>query len=275
MAYTEFYEAASRSAKSPPVRDFMAEMAKRARSCNGLEAEFTERITANRRRREGKPPKLTGAGRQWLKEADEAAREAAAQAPKLAAQLSDDDLLKFAVDDWQMEVELHDPSGHHADDRRFAKRIQRHIAETLKLAKDFLRRRGVSAPKHVKPVLLGGGISFNASFQRSVPGVGKLGSDCIAIEPSLAVLDRILTDAKQTPLSGYLDLDPEKWFKGKKPWFDPVKGLASVRFLLAKLRRPGRKLKNRARVLQDLGAIEAELVEAERKKIRFHFVMLD
>jgi hypothetical protein len=272
MAYTEFYEAASRSAKSRPVRDFMAEMAQRARRFNGLEAEFIEQITANRSRREGKPPKLTGAGRQWLKEADEAAREAAAQAPKLAAQLSDDDLLKLAVDDWQMEAELHDPSGHHADDRRFAKRIQRHIDDALKLAKEFLRRRGVSAPK---PVPLGGGISFNVSFQRSVPGVGKLGSDCVAIVPGLAVLDRILTDAKQTPLGGYLDPDPEKWTKGKTPWFDPANGLASVRLLLAKLRRSSRKLKNRARVLQDLAAIEAELVEAEKKKIRFHFVMLD
>jgi hypothetical protein len=272
MAYVQFYEAASRSAKSRPVRDFMAQMAQRSRAYDRLSAEFTEQINTNRRRREGKTAKLTRAGREWMKEADEAAREAIADAPKLAAQLADDELLKFAVDDWQMDAELHQVSNYHTDDQRLAKRIQRHIDESLKLAKDFLRRRGVSAPK---PERLSGGVSFNAAFQRSVPGIGKLGGDCIAIEPALAVLDRILKGAKQTPLSGYVDRDPEKLVQGRTPWFDPAAVLAGVRLLLAKLRRPHKKLKNRAAVVEDLAAIEAELVEAERKKIRFHFVMLD
>ena len=55
-----------RSAKSRPVRDFMAQMAERARVYDRLSAEFTEHISANRQRREGKPVKLTSAGKQWL-----------------------------------------------------------------------------------------------------------------------------------------------------------------------------------------------------------------
>ena len=121
-----------------------------------------------------------------------------------------------------MDAEMHRPSDYHADDRRFAKRIERYIAESLKLGSAMLVKRGLSAPK---PLRDEGGLSFNASFQRSVPGIGKLGGDCLAIEPVLPVLDRILVAAKQKALSDYVDPDPNRWVKGKTPWFDAAAGL--------------------------------------------------
>jgi hypothetical protein len=272
MAYTRFYEAASRSAGSRAVRDFMAEMARRARTYEQLMAQFTEQIHANRARREGKAPTLTRAGRAHLKDAEEAAREAAEQAPALAAQLSDDELLSLSLDDWRMAAEFLEACDDHPDDRPFAERIRRHIEDSLRLAQNFARRRGMTLPKSAPR---GAGISFNAAFQRAVPGLGKLGGDCAAIEPALALLDQILIEAGQAALSGFLDPDPERLTDARSPWFDPAHGLASVRLLRAKVPRSRRRIKDRARILKELAALEAELAQAQRKKIRFHFTTTD
>jgi hypothetical protein len=271
VASTDFYEVARQSAKSAEVRTIMADLLKRSRKRDRLLAEFAEQVGANRTRREGKPYKPTRAAKELMCEADEAARKAAEARAQRLAQLSDEALLRLALSGWDLAVQAHNPASYHQDDREFAQRIDRHNKQALRLIKGFFRAQGIPIPA----LSSGGGISFIAAFKRAIPDLGTLGADCMAIEPALAVLDKIAEKASLDPLSRFVNQDPQG-LSGKKPeWFDPAAGLSAVRGLLNDLGQSARAVKNGKQVIQDLKNIETYLIKAEQRKVRFHFVMLD
>jgi hypothetical protein len=271
MSNPTFYEVARQTAKAAEVRTLMADLLARARQRERLLAEFTSQILANRARREGKPPKISRAARQWQREAEEDARKAGEGQAERIAKLSDEQLLRLALSGWDLAIQLHNPADYHEDDRAFAQRIDRHNKQALRRLKNFYRRRGLPIP-----VLDSGrGISFTTAFQRPVPELGKLGADCMSIEPVLAALDKVARKAKLPPLSQFVNHDPEGLSGTKPEWFDPAAGLTTVRGLQAELGRSARAVKNGKNVVQDLTVLENDLVQAKQNKVRFHFVMLD
>jgi hypothetical protein len=264
MSSSTFYEIACRSAKSAEIRTLMADLLKRSRERDRLLAEFAEQVAANRTRREGKPYKPTRAAREWMRKAAEGHAQ---RVPKL----SDEGLLRVALSGWDLAIQLHNPASYHEDDRTFAQRIDRHNKQALRLIKGFFRSHGMPIPT----LSSGGGISFIAAFKRAIPDLGTLGADCMEIEPALDALDKIAQKAKLPPLSGFVNHDPQGFLGERPEWFDPAAGLATVRGLLNDLDRSARKVKNAKQVVQDLKTLETDLVQAEQRKVRFHFVMLD
>jgi len=271
MASSSFYDVACRAAKAPEVRALMSELRRLARERERFQAEFALQILANRTRREGKPPKTSKAAQQWQREAQEDPRRAADGQAERIAKLSDEQLVGVALNGWDLAVLTHSPASYHEDDRAFADCIDRHNRQALRRVKNFYRSRGLPIPN----LGCGGGISFAAAFRRAVPGLGKLGADCMAIEPALAALDKVAEKANLPPLSEFVNHDAEGLTGTKPEWFDPAAGLTTVRGLLAKLGRSPRAVKNGKQVAEDLKALEKDLVQAQQNKVRFHFVMLD
>jgi hypothetical protein len=271
MASANFYEIACRTAQAAEVRALMTELLELARDRERLLAEFGEQVLANRTRREGKPPKISKAGKQWQREAEADARKAADGQAERIAKLSDEQLLRQALNGWDTAVQFHNPTVYHEDDRPFAVRIDRHNRQALRRVKSFFRRRGLPIPA----LGSGGGISFNVAFQRDIPDLGKLGADSMTIEPALAALDQIAQKANLSPLSEFVNPDPEGLSGAKPEWFDPAAGLATVLGLLEKLGRSARAVKNGKKVGEGLRSLESDLVQAEQHRVRFHFVMLD
>jgi len=271
MASSSFYEVACRTAKAPELRALMTELRRLARERERLQSEFTGQILANRTRREGKPPKISKAARQWQREAEEGGREAADGQAERIAKLSDEQLVGVALNGWDLAVLTHNPASYHEDDRAFAERLDRHNRQALRRVKNFYRSRSLPIPN----LSSGGGISFATAFRRAVPGLGTLGADCMAIEPALAALDKIAQKTNLPPLSEFANHDPEGLAETKPKWFDPAAGLTTVRALLAELGRSARAVKNGKQVAEDLKALEKDLVQAQQNKVRFHFVMLD
>jgi hypothetical protein len=271
MASSTFYEVACRTAQAAEVRALMTELLALAREHERLQVEFTAQIVANRTRREGKPPKVSRAAKQWQHEAEADARKAADGQAERIAKLSDEQLLRQALNGWDTVVQFHHPASYHEDDRPFAQRIDRHNRQALRRVKSFFRRRGLPIPT----LGSGGGISFNAAFQRAIPDLGKLGADNMTIEPALAALDKIAEKANLSPLSEFVNADPEGLSGAKPQWFDPATGLATVRGLLEKLGQSARAVKDGKKVGEELRSLESDLVQAEQNRVRFHFVMLD
>jgi hypothetical protein len=271
MASPDFYEVACRAAKEAEVRALMTELLKRAREGERLQADFAAQIVANRTRREGKAPKTSKAAQQWQREADQQARKTADGRAERLAQLSDVQLVNVALSGWDLKVLAHNPTSYHEDDQPFARRIDRHNRQAMRLLKQFYRRRGLPIPT----LSSGGGISFIAAFRRPIPELGKLGADCMAIEPALAALDKVARKGDLPPLTEFVNPDAEGLSGTKPEWFDPAAGLTTVRGLLDALGRSGRAVKNGKKVVEDLRALEQDLVQAQEHKVRFHFVMLD
>jgi hypothetical protein len=271
MSTSSFYEAAVRSVKSPEMRSLMADLLKRAQERESLLAQFAEQLQQNRTRREGKPFKLTKAAKEWLRDADDAARKAAQGHAERVAKLSDEQILRVALSGWDTAIQFHNPAAHHEDDRAFALRIDRHNKAAMRLIKSFYRAHGMPIPTLAR----GGGICFTAAFQREVPDLGTLGNDCMAIEPAFAALDKVCQKAKLPPLSDYVNHDPDRLLGKKTTWFDAGAGLATVRGLIQRLGQSARTVKNAKTVVQELRTLEQDLAQAELHKIRFHFVMLD
>ena len=130
------------------------------------------------------------------------------------------------------------------------------------------------------------GIAFSAAFQKKVTGVGKLGRDCMEIEPALKTLDKLAKKKKLPDLSSLLSVDPEEMAEmldmdvedlGAPPeqWFAPEEGLKTVRGLLAALAADPKAAKNQDLIAGDLKQLESELAKAAKQKVKFHFVMLD
>src|SRR5436305_1951203 len=109
MASSDFYEVACRSAQSAEVRALMADLLNRARERDRLQAEFAAQVAANRSRREGKPHQLSKAAKEWMREADEDARKSAEKHAQLIARLTDEQLLRQALDGWDFAIQLHNP----------------------------------------------------------------------------------------------------------------------------------------------------------------------
>jgi hypothetical protein len=271
MSTSTFYDLAVKTAKAAEVRTFLAELGELAREHERLLNEFTEQVAANRTRREGKPPKLTKAAKEWIAETDADAQRAAGGLAERIAYLSDDALLRLAFSGWDTAVFLHNPASFHEDDRAFADRIDRFNRQAVRRVKSFFRRRGLAIPEPMS----GGGISFIVAYWRPVPDAGGLGADNMAIEPALAALDKLAEKSKLPPLTRFVNPDPED-LSGEKPnWHDPAAGLATVRGLLTELARSKRALKNGKAIAQDLKTLENDLVKAEKAGVQFHFVMLD
>jgi hypothetical protein len=271
VSTASFYVAARKSAQSPEVRTLMADLLKRAQARDRMLAEFADHIVANRTRREGKPPKISKAAKDWMREAEDDARRASAGQAERIAKLSDEALLRLALSGWDLAVQLHNPASHHEDDRAFARRIDRHNRDALRLIKAYFRAHGMAVP----PLQSGGGIAFITAFRRAIPNVGKLGADCMAIEPALAALDALAEKAKLMPLSHFVNHDPQG-LSGEKPdWFDPAAGLATIRGLVDQLDRAPRAVKNGKAVVQELRTLESDVMQAHEHTVRFHFVMLD
>ncbi len=271
MSTPSFYEHACRAARAAEVRALLKDLGKRAREHERLQAEFTEQIKRNRARREGKPVKLSQAGQQWQREAAEDARKASEGQAERIAKLSDLQLLNVALSGWDFVVQLIHPTSYHEDDQAFAERMQRHARAALRLLKDYYRTHGLPLPT----LASGGGIAFTTAFRRALPELGKLGTDCLAIEPALAALDKLAQKAQLAALSEFVNHDPHGMLAEKPPWFDPAASLATVRGLLDCLARSARAVKNSSKVVQDLQALEKDLVQAQQHKVKFHFLMLD
>ena len=205
MANPAFFEAAQQSAKSPKFRTLLTDLAKRARQHERLMAQFARQIGANRSRREGKPVQYSKAARERMRADEEQARELNAELPELVATLSDKELVQQALDAWETAALLHDPAVYHDDDRAFAERIRRHMRDAIRLIRKFASTHKIKLPQSA----LEGGLSFNVSFRRAVPDLGKLGTDCMAIGPALAALDRLAGKQGLAPLSRYVNYDPD------------------------------------------------------------------
>src|SRR5262245_22316753 len=162
MATSSFYDVACRAAKAPEVHALMTELRRLARKGERLQEEFAAQILANRTRREGKPPKISKAARRWQRQAEEGGREADERLAQLVPQLSDEQLLRQALNGWDMATHLHNPADYHEDDRAFAERIDRHYRQALRRVKNFYRGRGLPIPN----LSSGGGIGFAAAFRR-------------------------------------------------------------------------------------------------------------
>jgi hypothetical protein len=270
MSSTSFYEVACKSANAPEVRALMTDLLKLARTRDRMEAQFAEQIIANRTRREGKPPTQAKDARQWLREADDDARRASEGMAERVAKLSDEGLLRVALSGWDLAIQLHNPANHHEDDRAFAQRIDRNNRDAHRRITRYYRAHGMAIP-----TLDGGGIAFTTAFRRALPELGQAGADCMAIEPALAALDKLTEKAKLPPLSQFVNHDAQALSGEKPPWFDPAAGLVTIRGLLDRLGRSPRAVSNGRQVAADLRTLEKELVQAQQRKVRFHFVMLD
>jgi hypothetical protein len=271
MATVSFYEAARSVAKAVDVRALLADLLQRAQTRDRLQAEFTEQVTRNRQRREGRPVKLSRAAKEWIQEADRDAKKAAEEQAQRVAPLSDQALLNLALSGWDFAVQLSNPGSYHEDDQPFARRIQKHNRESLRLIKDFYRSH-----KLPLPILSSGcGIAFTTAFRRALPELGKLGGDCMAIEPVLAALDKLAAKANLAPLSQFVNHDAHGLSGDRPSWFDPAAGLAAVRGLQERVNQSARAVKNSKAVAQDLRALEDDLVRAQQHKVKFHFLMLD
>jgi hypothetical protein len=270
VSTASFYELAGRSAKSAEVRALMADLLTQAQERDRLQEEFTRQVAANRTRREGKPPKLSKAAMEWIRESEADAQKAAAEQAERIARLSDAALLRLAFSGWDTAVLLFNPASYHEDDQHFAKRIDRHNKAALRLVKSYFRAHALPIPASST-----GGIAFIAAFRKAVPDLGTLGNDYMAIEPALAALDKLAKAEKLTPLSDFVNPDTEGLSGEKAQWFDPAAGLATVRGLLDKVCRSARAVKNAKQVAEDLRSLESDLALAERAGVKFHFVMLD
>lgn len=266
-----FSEVASQSAKSPEVQTLMADLARRCHRFERQKAEFTVQIQDNRSRREGKPVKFSKAALEFMREADEAAGKARQETPALVAQLGDESIVRSALNEWEMEADFHRPEVYHDDDRALAEQIARRIRDTVRFIKQFCRSQGIQLAKPLRHR----GISFLTSFQRAVPGIAKLGGDCMAIEPVLDQLDTLARKIDLPPPSRFVNHDPERISGQKREWFDPTSGLTTIRGLSGQLLKSSRKVKNTKQVMRDLLALETELASATERGVKFCFVMLD
>jgi hypothetical protein len=271
MPFTELYEAAAKVAKSLEVRQLLQDLAKRSRKVNRLNKKFGEQIAANRSRREGKPFKFSKAAQEWMDEADEDADKAIAQAQRDAKHISEKQTLQITLQGWEMACEMHVPEYFHADDQEFARKIDRELRAGYWIIKQACIARGISAWSSPAK----GGLSLNLAFARSITHVGTLGEDHTLLATHLKKLDEVACNAGQQPISDFIEHDPDRMAGDKLHWFSAAEVKPTFEALLAALQKPSFKIKDRRKVIAEVESVLAELNTAAKKRIKFHFVVLD
>jgi hypothetical protein len=130
------------------------------------------------------------------------------------------------------------------------------------------------------------GMSFNVAFNKKVAPHGKLGADHTALGAGVERLDKVAKKCRLATLGEFHSIDPQEAAEmfGMNPeemglpplqWFDPEKGLAAVRGLLALLRENPKALAHSSDVLSDLEKVEQELLAASKQQAKFHFALID
>jgi hypothetical protein len=130
------------------------------------------------------------------------------------------------------------------------------------------------------------GMSLNVAFNKKVARYDKLGADHVALGASVERLDKVAKTRKLATLGQFhsidpeeaaemFDLDPEATGLPPLQWFDPEKGIAAARALIALLRENPRAVSRSSAVLSDLEEVEKELVAALKHKAKFHFSLSD
>src|SRR5262245_12809946 len=121
------------------------------------------------------------------------------------------------------------------------------------------------------------GMSFNVAFNKKVAPYDKLGADHMALGPAVERLDKAAKKSKLATLGEFhsvdpedaaemFDMDPEEMGLGPLQWFDPEKGLAAVRGLIAFLRENPKAVPKSSEILADLEEVEQELLAASKHK---------
>lgn len=128
------------------------------------------------------------------------------------------------------------------------------------------------------------GATFSVVFEADVPPHGTLGGDNPVLLRAQRKLDRIARDAGLRSLDEFerydpqeavadldLDLDPDDPNLTPVEWFPAADGLSAVRALIAHLNAHPDAVRNQSSVLDELGSVATELVDADRAEVRFHF----
>ena len=128
------------------------------------------------------------------------------------------------------------------------------------------------------------GVGWYVTLQRELPGVDPSAVDGKALIHAQHQLRVIAERLGLTPLLAFLatnpaelgwflqreGLDPEDYPLPEEEWFDPANGLATVRGLLADLRRDPRGINWAEQVVRDLEALAVILDAAAREQVPFH-----
>lgn len=128
------------------------------------------------------------------------------------------------------------------------------------------------------------GATFSVVFEADVPLHGTLGGDNPTLHRAQRKLDRIALDVGLRSLDEFesydppdiaaaldLEIDPDDPKLTPVEWFPAADGLAAVRALIAHLRSHPDAVRSQADVLNELASVEAELSDADRAGVRFHF----
>lgn len=123
------------------------------------------------------------------------------------------------------------------------------------------------------------------TFQKAVPGLGKLGAAYPRLGESLPKLDKLLVKARRTELQTFVSEDPgdaadvpdeDGMYPPAEEWFEPVFGQQLVREAILHLESNLRVLPQvRADVVSELKKVYGELILAEVAGTTFHFCLLD
>ena len=132
-----YYQACHAVAKSPGLRRLFAELLARTAEFERLHKEFTEQITANRSCREGKPFKYSKSASNFMRDAEAEAGQLARKLPDLINEISEDAMIRLALDDERMQFDAFEACLYHEDDREFAQRLRDYVASSIRLLENF------------------------------------------------------------------------------------------------------------------------------------------
>lgn len=130
------------------------------------------------------------------------------------------------------------------------------------------------------------GMSLSVVFNKKVAAYDTLGADHKAVGAAIERLEKAAKKNKLATLSEFHSIDPDEAAEifdmvpeemGLPPlqWFDPKKGLAAARGLIALLRENPKAVPKSSEILEDLEEIEQELLAASKQKAKFHFQLID
>jgi hypothetical protein len=126
------------------------------------------------------------------------------------------------------------------------------------------------------------GVAFCVVFKKKVPPYGTLGGDKLALVKGYEKLDAVAGRNGLRTLGSFLSTDPEidaemmgidaqELGLPAEEWYSPNDGLAAVQALIAYLREHPKAIAKGKEMLSELEEVAAELTEARRHKVKFHF----